>query len=625
MMENVEEEPEKDEKQVKNLTVGEMWDEIGFHKPMAGLWNNVGYTLITIVLSAVLMGYLISFFYPFPSSLGIKDIAFGVFSLMFSLFDMGTGAVMGRFIPEANIKNPERMLHYIQYFIWYQMITGIVQTTFVSIYAIFFAPASSMGYTVWIMLIASTTQYPGFLGCFRGVLSSLQHYDKEKILNFITGTLFQNFTNFLFVYLGRLWGEKNINMGPILSIAIGAAIGSYVDDFFATMLSAFFFKNMLKPYGITPRHCFRREFTWEEIKPVLWYSFRTGAPAFITGPLSYTAFLITINYIPHYTTIAMLIVVGGSIGDVMSWFGNVSITPLVSESYMNNKESLTQYYVGQKFRFNSLIIGLFAPLTLILSFVMPDAWGALNMGQYTLASLFIMPRFIRYAIERYLGTAGEVMYGANKPNFGIVMGIIQTILDLGVKYLLYVYLAIPARYGLAVTILVMEFGHLPVSIVMNIISYTYVHKKIIPIKIPTAQIIIGMLIPAVITFLVMFMIYSFIFLPLLHAYNFYIALGPGIGGIAICIFFVYFPLTGIFGAWDDVNLEEFKKSAKMSGISIFFVAPIRFSVIKGCKISKLHNRFAMPIEDVEKNARELLEIKRQNRDLLRKRLLAGKS
>jgi len=151
----------------KATTTSEMWDQIGFHKPMAGFWTNLVFTLFGIVLSAILFGALINFFYPFPESIGIKDIAFGYFSLLFSLMDVGTGAVMGRFIPEVNIKNPEKMLHYVQYFIWYQMFTGLVQTTFVSLYALFVAPQTSMAYTAWIMLIASTVQYPGMLWAFR--------------------------------------------------------------------------------------------------------------------------------------------------------------------------------------------------------------------------------------------------------------------------------------------------------------------------------------------------------------------------------------------------------------------------------------------------------------------------
>jgi hypothetical protein len=40
------------DKKISTLTTSELWDEIGFHKPMAGFWFNITYTLIGIVLSA---------------------------------------------------------------------------------------------------------------------------------------------------------------------------------------------------------------------------------------------------------------------------------------------------------------------------------------------------------------------------------------------------------------------------------------------------------------------------------------------------------------------------------------------------------------------------------------------
>nr|MDO8109084.1 hypothetical protein [Candidatus Sigynarchaeota archaeon] len=602
------------------VPLSELWDQIGFHKPMAGFWTNLVFTLIGIVLSAVLMGALISYFYPFPESLGMKDIAFGYFSLFFGLMDIGTGAVMGRFIPEVNIKNPEKMLHLIQYFIHYQMITGLIQTTLVSIYALFIAPSTSMGYTVWIMLVASTIQYPGMLGAFRGVLGSLQQFNKTVVLDFIMGTIFQNTTNFLFVYLGRVIGEQVPTYGPVLGIAIGAAIGSYIDDFFAMWLSAWYFKKALKPYGITPLSCFKREFTWDEIKPVVWYSLKTGLPGFITGPLNYMSFLITITYIPHYTTLTFLAIVGGSIGDVFTWFGRPDISPLISESYMNNKPRLTQYYIGQDTRFNAIILGFFFPLILLLDRVMPDAWVALGMAQYVYAGVYIVPRLIRASIERFFGLPGSIMYGANRPNFSIILGIVHTILDLIVKWILYVVLAIPGQLELVQLIYFLEWAHLPLALIMNAIAYIYVDKKIVKIKIPWAQILLGFALPAAIVYCVLIGIKFFIYDPIYAQAGFFAAALPGIACIALTLLLLYFPLSAALGGWDDTNLDEFRKAARMSGASRLLVWPMYLVLARVCKVSKLHGRFGMPIKEVIQDAQDLLVIKRANRERLREKL-----
>lgn len=46
----------------------QLWDEIGFHKPMAGFWYKIIYQFIGLGISATLMGYLISFFYRYEKS-----------------------------------------------------------------------------------------------------------------------------------------------------------------------------------------------------------------------------------------------------------------------------------------------------------------------------------------------------------------------------------------------------------------------------------------------------------------------------------------------------------------------------------------------------------------------------
>ena len=316
-----------------------------------------------------------------------------------------------------------------------------------------------------------------------------------------------------------------------------------------------------------------------------------------------------------------LAVIGGSIADVLGWFGSAGIGSLVSESYMNGKPRLTQYYLGQNIRFDFLTIALFFPLILTIERIMPVAYVALGMGQYVIAAIFIIPRLIRFSIERFFGIPGTVMTGANKPNVGIYLGIIHSILALLIRYLIFVYWAIPSESGLEVTIYLMELSHLPMAIVISGIGYMYVHKKIVKIKVPWKQLTIGMIIPAVISYALNMLVKTWVFDPLVYNFNFFIALVPTVLLIAIILLFGYFPLTALFGAWDNTNIEEFRKAAQMSGPSKFLVIPIYKIVNWSCNHSKLHNRFGMPTEDVIKDAVDLLAIKKTNRNELREKLM----
>ena len=227
------------------------WEEIGFFKPIAGFWYNLFFTLINLALGAIISGVFLNYLLPFPESMGYRTAIMGIFVLMFTIFDLGTHMVIDRYIAETRIKDPDRMMKLIQYFIWYQMCTGLVQTTAISVYALFVVPETELAYGIWIMLIAASLQYPGFLGVFHAILQSLQHFNKTAILGFIHGEIFQRITEVGFILLGKWYGENNPQIGMIMGIAIGAAIGTYVDDFIAMILGAYFFADVMKNKGIS--------------------------------------------------------------------------------------------------------------------------------------------------------------------------------------------------------------------------------------------------------------------------------------------------------------------------------------------------------------------------------------
>jgi hypothetical protein len=538
---------------------------------------------------------------------------------LFMLFDIATGSVMSRFIPEVNIKDPEKLLHYVHYFIWYQMMSGLVQTTLVSMYAIFIVPQSSLAYVTWIMLICSTTQYPGFLGVFANVLDALQQHHKAQTSRFFAGTVVQRVIEIGFLVLGRMYGAANPQVGEILGIAIGSAIGLYVAQFTAMLISAYFFTGIMKGYGIKPRDCFRRDFSWQEVKPAVIYAFKTSIPGIVGGALNYLNLLLWISFFPQYTSIIIFQAIGGSIADTMDWFGVPAITPLVAESYMNGKSQLTQYYIGQLTRFNALLQGFFVPLIILLASVMTQAWVAIGMFNYLPGIAFILPRMIKLVVNKYNGIPGQVLYGADRPNIQVALGLLQSFTNSGMLFFYLVFLKLPILLGISGMAWVMELGWIPFDITFSSLAYFYIHKKLVKVKFPVSQIAVGIVIPSGLTLLAMMLVKIFVYDTLYEMGGFYLAALPAIGAIAGLLLFMYFPLTGALGGWDKTNLAEFRKVARMSGPSKWLVIPV-YKIVKAfCNRSKLHDRFAMPVEGVIKEAEELLVLKTTNRDAFKQR------
>ena len=92
-------------------------EDIGIHKTLAGFWYNLILSLISMVATIFVSGLLINYLYPFPESMGYKTAATAIFALFFSVFDLGTHMVMDRYIAEARINDPAKMVSFIQYFI----------------------------------------------------------------------------------------------------------------------------------------------------------------------------------------------------------------------------------------------------------------------------------------------------------------------------------------------------------------------------------------------------------------------------------------------------------------------------------------------------------------------------
>ncbi|MHA1370284.1 MAG: hypothetical protein ACTSRA_11285, partial [Promethearchaeota archaeon] len=385
----MEREHDMDKVDIKDLTNQELWENVGFHRPLAGFFYNLPFYLMTIIIGLAFTSFIWKLLYPFPESMGYRAAATGIFALFFQVFDLGTANIMNRFIGESNIKNPRKMLGYIQYFIWYQMITGLIQTTTVSIYALFFVPAGQLAYAAWIMLIYSTTQYPGFLGVFRNTLNSLQQFNKTAILNFISSELFQRVTEIIFVLLGRHLGARDPAIGEIMGITYGSVVGLYIDDFVATAFSAHFFQKVMSAYGFSVRDCFRHDFNRRMMIECLTWGVRSGLPNIVWGVQLFIALMLWLIYVPQYTTYTALAGFAAGIGGLVGWTLNLGGS--ISEAFFNEKKMLAQYIISQAWRYTGLIQCFIFSILLLVIMVMEPVLRLIGLDYYLLSIIFILP------------------------------------------------------------------------------------------------------------------------------------------------------------------------------------------------------------------------------------------
>ncbi|MBD3354061.1 MAG: hypothetical protein GF364_21445 [Candidatus Lokiarchaeota archaeon] len=606
----------KSKQNLVSLEIGDMtkeglWDVVGFHRPLAGFWYNLAFYILMVIFAAIFSGVLFKYFYPYPESLGYKSTATGIFGLFFTMFDLGTAKIMDRFVGESNIKNPKKMILYIQYFIWYQMITGLIQTTAVSYYALFFVPRTELAYAVWIMLIHATTQYPGFLGVFKNTLGSLQQFNKTAILDFISGQVFQRITDISFVLLGRFYGIHNPAVGEIMGIAIGSTIGFYVDDFITMAVSAKYFKNIIEEYGYSVRDCFRHDFD----KRLFWECFsfgvKIGFPLMLWTVVSFVELFLWIRYVPQYTTFATFAYMAEQIGGAVAI--NLALGGAVSESYMNGKKNLARYYLGQSSRFTGLIQFLMLAVILLAIQIMAPIFTLLDLAYYIPSIPFIFPRLIRNLQQPYNNNGEDVLIGTDNPNISMWLHLWENLIAILTWIILIVWLEIPQTYGLIAVAWLIPCAELLAIVSKVILTYLYIHKKVFKVKIPVWQTFIAPFTCAIVVFILGTVFYQLIFpylddlIGVIPALIFFIVI------IILAIAFVYLPLSVLLGGWDEGSLASFKKVTKISGPSKFIVKPVYTIVLWTSKRSKLHNKFKMDDTKAIQEAKELMIIKNKGK------------
>jgi hypothetical protein len=612
-------EPNISFQQQTSESVEHLWDQIGFHKPLAGFWYNLTFAIISQMLSIFLAGIVIKIFYPYPESNGYRDVTGGIFTLLFTIMDLGTHMTMDRFIAEARIKDPGKMLHYIQFFIWYQAFTGLFQVTAVSLYAIYIVPNTNLSYGVWLMLIVATYQYPGYLGVFGGVLGSLQQYHRTALLGFITGQGFQRLTELGFVFLGRMYGLAHPEIGEIMGIAIGANIGVYVDDFFAMWLSGWFFSKAMKNEGIKVRDCFRVQFDKKLVNEALLFGVKTGAPALIGTITGLSILMIYINFVPQYTTFATLAGLMGGISGFVNWGGVSAPTPLIAESYLNGKKKLTQYYISQTWRYILLFQFLFLPSIVAIYSVLGEFFVEFEMDNYMLALPFFLPTLIRNLQQPLTSFADSIQLGTNHPTMLMILRFTEELMKIFFVSLWVIWLALPERFGITALLWILPCGELPAILFKTITAYVIIHKRIVPLRINKYQTFTVPIVSGLIVFGVLMLLLKFLYPIMDQAMGFLPSIIICIIALMFIILFGYIPLTGLLGGWDTESLAEFKRAAQMSGPSKWFVIPVYNLTEKACHKSRLFNKFPIDATEATKEAYELIEIKKiHERDYVKK-------
>ncbi len=585
----------------------EPWERSGFQRILGGFWYNYIFNLGFMVYGLVFAGYIFpNFILPYPEALGFKSVVSSLFALLFNIFDVGIGSAVSRFVAEhVGRGNIKRALHYIRFFIWFQMITGLIQITIIAIFSISIARFNpDFGYMTWFFIIYSTIQFPGMLSVYMNALEAFQRFDKKNIVVFMQTVVLELITQIIFIYLGRMFGRSNPMMGELMGATIGYIIGLYIDDFLAMALSAKFFSNILKPYGIKLRETLIPSVPKDVMKDSIIFGlknlfqgiFYQVSMLFITG--------VTILWLPSYATIIGLFTIADGITRVV--IQSLPTKSAISESYNTGRKHLTDYIIQAQFKWYGILTFYLAIMIIML---IPPLISEIS-GQYALAATLIPYIMVSRFFIGPIHFSDSVQQGCDKPEYAAYSLMVQMFVRMISFYLFLAPEGLPRFFNNYNYLYAYCLADFPSIIAKNIFAWWLIDKKLIKVNVPVYQTIVAPFIS----------IFPIIFINTIIIQIFNVIKANGIVaiiafGLLILILMLFIfpivllsPILGFLGGWDEKSLDHVKNAALISGPSKWLTYSMYKTAHWAFNHSPLKNlgeKYKIPHELADKEADEL--------------------
>ena len=587
-----------------------LWAEVGWHRPLGGtLYNYV--LLLVLAIPALLGAAIFEVILPYPEALGFASVTTAELGVIYMITDLGMRNATERYASQFSETQPRKAVSYLSIYIWFQMITGVMLVTGISIYAITYIPTTDLSYAVWFFFVYIMIQWPGTAGIFLAALGGFQQFDKQSVLVVIQNVAIQTILQIVCILVGQQIGAANPEIGELMGSVGGFILGSYLDDLITMLLGAYYFKQVLEPYGISLKESILISFDWDMVKELISY----GGKVMPSG-LAYVWVTKWITrmlrwWLPAYSTqLGLYSVASGLIGALGISF---SMTAPLSESYNNGYKELALLYIRSHFRWWVLIsIGiLMAPLL----FLIPPILSYIVV-EYQDVQWMVFPLFIGAFILGPSMLGGYIAEACNIPEHSTIMNFIEQGTRL-ISYLIALHPnAVLAWFGTEAVYWAWLFAETPAYAAKMIYGWIIIKKKLFPeqkIDIPYYQTFVA---PAL--SLVVFLPLNLLLINLFRIVwetNEIAGYGLAVVLLIMILFifpiFILMPLYGLLGAWDERSLDDFRKAALISGPSKFVVMGMYKLTKWGYEHSPLKGRFHISYDKGIEEAKEITRIRRE--------------
>lgn len=562
------------------------WEILGIHRQVGGFLFTFFIGLILVIPQLLLTSFLLPMLLgeAYAQASGWYNFAYNLFQIAWLLFDFGTSFSLAKHFAEYRIHQPEKAIHYIQIFVWWQLFTGLVQVFIFAFLGSIIFPLTNLAHMTWIFVIFSLVQYPGFFLVFMFTFQGLQRADLH-LITYVSWEIFWLLIGQgIFCYLGKIWGGTV----PIIGEALGAGVGYAFARYFDYWATFFFSLTIFKKLGYSPSTCFRIDFSKDEFKETMNYGSKLAFGQSFVQIGWFIQTLLTSLLVANYSTELGYYQLAWTVGmmiQVVTLYGQ-SLLGAYSESYNHDKESLTKLYIYQGFRWGNyfgyfLLSVLFAVGNI---FLIGAAGPEIGGGAATYLPLILIFHF--FGIYSWLVDA--VFQGTGKTGLAALVWILEQVIR-GVIMWVLLIISHDMRFVI--------IAYWPAVLTKDIVAWILVKRIISDYKLYPFKTFITPIVSAFINFIVLYFLGNLVFNidlgdKLINTALIFIV------GVFLFVFFYAF-LDGLLGGYDDNTLKEFEKASEMVTLPLIkqFARGIYKSAEIGAKISPLHNKFSIGVYD----------------------------
>ncbi|MCF2138424.1 MAG: lipopolysaccharide biosynthesis protein [Candidatus Lokiarchaeota archaeon] len=575
------------------------WEVVGMHRQIAGFFKLFFVMILLLIPQLIVTSFVMPVYLnPYPQSSGWYSYTLHFFEAIWLVFDMGFNFAITKFFAQHRIERPEKAYHYVQLFIWWEILSGVAQVFFVAFIGSFIFPHTNFSYLSWMFVVHSLIQFPGIFLVFQYFFQAYQRTDFSMISFALQVFVLRLALQIATVPIFKAIFANNIMYGPAFGAGIGMLVGQLLGDWVLFGITLKMYKSLKLP--LLP--IFTADFTKSEFvetfkfggKMVLgqmWVPLGWLLQVFLvaiylpnsSAEQGYFELAYTVSTIPQAISLLMTSMLGG-----------------LTEAYEYKKTNLHNYTSFSGTKWGSL--WTFYLVSTFLAIGGPFILGASGPNWARAASLIPLLMLFQ-ALGPTSWQADYEFAAANKPIYAgiawIVEQFIRGILTFVLLAEMHVMEAVIIAYIISLSIK---------NVLVLILIRTKIHKWDWNVW----QAYIAPLLSAAVNYLILrgviFLVIDVMFGGEYNIINAIILFVIGMFAME----YIYAFIDGLFGGFCDNTLSELDVATNMvTGVKGLARGYYKM-VALGAKLSPLHNKFKIKVyDDAFREAQELTDIKKK--------------